>query len=30
MDNAHRSKDIKEKMITCINQTKRFLGKAPF
>jgi len=30
MDNAHRSKDIKEKMITCMENTKRFLWKAPF
>lgn len=30
MDNDHRSKDVKEKMLTCINNTKRFLGKAPF
>ncbi len=30
MDNAHRSKDVSEKMATCINRTKRFLGKAPF
>lgn len=30
MDNAHRSKDVKEKMTTCINNTKRFLAKAPF
>lgn len=30
MDNAHRSKDVREKMATCINRTKRFLGKAPF
>lgn len=30
MDNAHRSKDVKEKMITCMNNTGRFLGKAPF
>lgn len=30
MDNAHRSKDVKDKMTTCINNTKRFLAKAPF
>lgn len=30
MDNAHRSKDVKEKMITCVNNTRRFLRKAPF
>jgi len=30
MDNAHRSKDVKEKMQTCINNTRRFLRKAPF
>jgi len=30
MDNDHRSKDVKEKMLTCINNTKRFLWKAPF
>lgn len=30
MDNAHRSKEIKEKMITCTNNTKRFLWRAPF
>lgn len=30
MDNEDRSKDVKEKMQTCINNTKRFLGKAPF
>lgn len=30
MDNAHRSKEIREKMITCTNNTKRFLWKAPF
>ena len=30
MDNAHRSKDIKEKMITCMDNTNRFLWKAPF
>jgi S-adenosylmethionine synthetase len=30
MDNAHRSKDIKDKMTTCINNTGRFLWKAPF
>ena len=30
MDNAHRSKEIREKMITCANNTKRFLWKAPF
>lgn len=30
MDNAHRSKEIREKMITCTNNTKRFLWRAPF
>jgi len=30
MDNAHRSKEVKEKMTSCINNTGRFLGKAPF
>lgn len=30
MDNAHRSKDVKEKMESCINNTRRFLWKAPF
>jgi site-specific DNA recombinase len=30
MDNEDRSKDVKDKMQTCINNTKRFLGKAPY
>lgn len=30
MDNEDRSKDVKEKMQTCVNNTRRFLGKAPF
>ncbi|MDD3144753.1 MAG: recombinase family protein [Candidatus Gracilibacteria bacterium] len=30
MDNEDRSKDVKDKMETCINNTGRFLGKAPF
>ncbi len=30
MDNEDRAKDIKEKMLTCMKNTKRFLGKAPF
>lgn len=30
MDNAHRSKEIREKMQTCTNNTKRFLWRAPF
>jgi hypothetical protein len=30
MDNEDRAKDIKDKMTTCIKNTKRFLGKAPF
>jgi len=30
MDNAHRSKDVKEKMRTCIANQKRFLWKVPF
>lgn len=30
MDNEDRAKDIKEKMLTCINNTGRFLWKAPF
>ena len=30
MDNAHRSKEIREKMITCMDNTNRFLWKAPF
>ena len=30
MDNAHRSKEIKDKMLTCTNNTKRFLWRAPF
>ena len=30
MDNEDRSKDVKEKMHSCIKNTGRFLGKAPF
>lgn len=30
MDNEDRAKDVKEKMNTCIENTGRFLGKAPF
>ena len=30
MDNAHRSKDIKDKMQSCVKNHKRFLGCAPF
>lgn len=30
MDNEDRSKDVKDKMQTCVNNTRRFLGKAPF
>lgn len=30
MDNAHRSKDVRDKMITCMTNTGRFLWKAPF
>lgn len=30
MDNEDRSKDVQDKMITCINNTGRFLWKAPF
>jgi len=30
MDNEDRAKDISDKMTTCINNTGRFLGKAPF
>lgn len=30
MDNAHRSKEISEKMLTCTTNTKRFLWRAPF
>ena len=30
MDNEDRSKDVKEKMETCINNTNRYLGKAPY
>ncbi len=30
MDNEDRSKDVKDKMQSCVNNTKRFLGKAPF
>ena len=30
MDNEDRAKDIKDKMSTCINNTGRFLWKAPF
>lgn len=30
MDNEDRSKDVKDKMESCINNTKRFLWKAPF
>lgn len=30
MDNEDRSKDVKDKMQTCVNNTKRFLWKAPF
>lgn len=30
MDNEDRGKDVKDKMQTCINNTKRFLWKAPF
>ena len=30
MDNAHRSKEVSDKMQTCINNSWRFLRKAPF
>jgi hypothetical protein len=30
MDNEDRSKDVKDKMTSCVNNTRRFLGKAPF
>lgn len=30
MDNEDRSKDVKDKMETCIKNTKRFLSKAPY
>lgn len=30
MDNEDRSKDVKDKMQTCVNNTWRFLWKAPF
>ena len=30
MDNEDRAKDTKDKMLTCINNTGRFLGLAPF
>lgn len=30
MDNAHRGKDVRDKMITCMTNTGRFLWKAPF
>jgi hypothetical protein len=30
MDNEDRSKDVKDKMQTCVDNTRRFLGKAPF
>lgn len=30
MDNEDRSKDVKEKMISCTENTGRFLAKAPF
>lgn len=30
MDNEDRSKDVKAKMESCINNTGRFLAKAPF
>jgi hypothetical protein len=30
MDNEDRSKDVKDKMETCIKNTKRFLSRAPY
>ncbi len=30
MDNEDRSKDVKDKMQTCVNNTRRFLSKAPY
>ncbi|MGI1672035.1 MAG: recombinase family protein [Neptuniibacter sp.] len=30
MDNEDRSKDVREKMISCTQNTGRFLAKAPF
>ncbi len=30
MDNEDRSKDVRDKMQTCVTNTRRFLGKAPF